>query len=186
MNKIAFRENSGNWIYYLTWLTYKEVCVYVKKIDKELHQSNSLNDMIQRSLTDNVKRIATYIEKQPEHFFNALVLAVYDGDPQWREIELEYDNDEKYARIHKSIKESKLTQKESVIHVVLIDIKKQTDEAVENNHNILKNENFFSNMVQKFVVDGFRKIFKLDAPTAKRINKYVVDEYTNEYNGECA
>lgn len=96
MNKIAFRENSGNWIYYLTWLTYKEVCVYVKKIDKELHQSNSLNDMIQRSLTDNVKRIATYIEKQPEHFFNALVLAVYDGDPQWREIELEYDNDEKY------------------------------------------------------------------------------------------
>lgn len=97
-----------------------------------------------------------------------------------------YDNDEKYARIHKRIKESKLTQKESEIHEVLIDIKKQTDEAVENNHNILKNENFFSNMVQKFVVDGFRKIFKLDAPTAKRINKYVVDEYTNEYNGECA
>jgi len=96
MNKIAFRENSGNWIYYLTWLTYKEVSLYVKKVDKELHQSNSLNNMIQRSLTDNVKRIAAYIERQPEHFFNALVLAVYDGDPQWREIELEYDNEEKY------------------------------------------------------------------------------------------
>lgn len=96
MNKIAFREKSGNWIYYLTWLTYKEVSLYVKKVDKELHQSNSLNNMIQRSLTDNVKRIATYIERQPEHFFNALVLAVYDGDPQWREIELEYDNEEKY------------------------------------------------------------------------------------------
>lgn len=96
MNKIAFRENSGNWIYYLTWLTYKEVSLYVKKVDKELHQSNSLNNMIQRSLTDNVKRIAAYIEKQPEHFFNALVLAVYDGDPQWREIELEYGDEEKY------------------------------------------------------------------------------------------
>lgn len=96
MNKIAFRENSGDWIYYLTWLTYKEVSIYVKKIDKELHQSNSLNDMIQRSLTDNVKRIANYIEKQPEHFFNALVLAVYDGDPRWREIELEYGNGERY------------------------------------------------------------------------------------------
>ena len=61
MNKIAFREKSGDWIYYLTWLTYKEVELYVKRIDKELHQSNSLNDMIQRSLTDNVKKIATYI-----------------------------------------------------------------------------------------------------------------------------
>lgn len=96
MNKIAFREKSGDWIYYLTWLTYQEVSVFVKKIDKELHKSNSLNDMIQRSLTDNVNRIATYIEKQPEHFFNALVLAVYDGDPQWREIELKYDDEEKY------------------------------------------------------------------------------------------
>lgn len=96
MNKIAFREKSGDWIYYLTWLTYKEVELYVKRIDKELHQSNSLNDMIQRSLTDNVKKIATYIEKQPEHFFNALVLAIYDGDPQWREIELEYDDGEQY------------------------------------------------------------------------------------------
>ena len=96
MNKIAFREKSGDWIYYLTWLTYQEVSVFVKKIDKELHKSNSLNDMIQRSLTDNVNRIATYIEKQPEHFFNALVLAVYDGDPKWREIELKYDDEEKY------------------------------------------------------------------------------------------
>ena len=96
MNKIAFRENSGDWIYYLTWLTYKEVSIYVKKVDKELHKSNSLNEMIQRSLTDNVRRIAAYIERQPEHFFNALVLAVYDGDPQWREIELEYDDEEKY------------------------------------------------------------------------------------------
>mgnify|MGYP001852878999 CR=1 FL=1 len=96
MNKIAFREKPGDWIYYLTWFTYKEVSTYVKKIDKELHQSKSLNDMIQRSLTENVDRIASYIEKQPERFFNALVLAVYDGDPQWREVELDYGNGEKY------------------------------------------------------------------------------------------
>lgn len=96
MNKIAFREKSGDWIYYLTWFTYKEVSLYVKRIDKELHQSKSLNDMIQRSLTDNVDKIASYIEKQPERFFNALVLAVYDGDPQWREVELDYGQGEKY------------------------------------------------------------------------------------------
>ena len=96
MNKIAFREKTGDWIYYLTWFTYKEVSTYVKRIDKELHQSKSLNDMIQRSLTENVDRIASYIEKQSERFFNALVLAVYDGDPQWREVELDYGKGERY------------------------------------------------------------------------------------------
>lgn len=95
MNKTAFRQKTGNWIYYLTYFTYREVFDYVKKIE-ELHESKTLNDMIQRSLTDNVNKIATYIEKQEEHFFNALVLAVYDGDPQWREVELDYGDGEKY------------------------------------------------------------------------------------------
>lgn len=96
MKKLAFREHSGDWIYYLTSLSYKEVAQHVKKIDNELHTSKSLSDMIQRSLTDNVKKIATYIENQREHFFNALVLAVYDGDPQWQEINIDYGDGEHY------------------------------------------------------------------------------------------
>lgn len=96
MNKVALREKSGDWIYYLTSFMYSEVRDYVKRVDGELHKSNSLNEMIQRSLTDNVNSIARYIENQKEHFFNALVLAVYDGDPQWREVELDYGDGEKY------------------------------------------------------------------------------------------
>ena len=96
MYKLALREKSGDWIYYLTSLTYKEVAEHVKKIDDELHSSKTLSDMIQRSLTDNVVKIAKYIENQPEHFFNALVLAVYDGDPQWREVKLDYGDGETY------------------------------------------------------------------------------------------
>ncbi len=96
MKKLALRECSGDWIYYLTALSYKEVFENVRKIDRELHESKSLSDMIQRSLTDNVDKIANYITNQPEHFFNALVLAVYDGDPQWREIKINYDNGESY------------------------------------------------------------------------------------------
>lgn len=96
MNKLALREKSGDWIYYITSLTYREVADHVKKIDKELHESHTLSDMIQRSLTDNVNKIATYIETQSEHFFNALVLAVYDGDPKWREISIDYGAGETY------------------------------------------------------------------------------------------
>ena len=96
MKKLSLREKSGDWIYYLTSFTYKEVNENVKRVDDELHKSKSLNELIQRSLTDNVNSIARYIENQKEHFFNALVLAVYDGDPQWREIELNYGDGEKY------------------------------------------------------------------------------------------
>lgn len=101
-------------------------------------------------------------------------------------ISAKYDNDKKYARIHKRIKENKLTDKESEIQEVLLEVKQQADESVLNNKTILENENFFSKMVQKYVVTGFKKIFSLDAPMAKKINNYVVEEYINEYNGECA
>lgn len=101
-------------------------------------------------------------------------------------ISAKYGNDKKYARIHKRVKESKLTEKESEIQEVLLEVKKQADESVLNNKNILDNENFFGKMVQKYVVTGFKKLFNLDAPTAKKINNYVVEEYMNEYNGECA
>lgn len=41
---------------------------------------------------NNYKSIANYIETQEERFFNALVLAVYDGVPTWHEVRLEYDD----------------------------------------------------------------------------------------------
>lgn len=42
------------------------------------------------------QHISGDIKQQPERFFNALVVAVYDDDPQWREVELDYSNGEKY------------------------------------------------------------------------------------------
>jgi len=95
----AIRAKVGIWIYYVTTLTYKQVGQYVKKVDNELHKSVVLREMLQRSITDNYKQIATYITQQQERFFNSLVLAVYDGDPQWHEVRLDYGNDEEYFDI---------------------------------------------------------------------------------------
>lgn len=96
MKKIAIRNHIGDWVYYLTSLSFKEVSDNVCKITNELHESRTLSDMIQRGLTKNVEKIADYIESQQERFFNALVLAVYDGDPQWREIKIDYGEEEIY------------------------------------------------------------------------------------------
>lgn len=90
----AIRAKIGNWTYYITTLTFQQVSDHVEKIDDQLHNSESLQDLIQRSITNNYKSIKQYILNQPEMFFNSLVLAVYDGTPSWVEVELSYDQEE--------------------------------------------------------------------------------------------
>lgn len=92
----AIRANIGNWTYYNATLTFEDVSKYVKRIDNELHKSESLSEAIQRGLTNNYLSIKEYILNQEERFFNSLVLAVYDGNPNWIEVELEIENQEFY------------------------------------------------------------------------------------------
>ena len=95
----AIRSQIGSWIYYVATLTFKEVATHVKRVDNELHKSQLLQDMLQRSITNNYKSIASYIENQEERFFNALILAVYDGEPEWHEVRLEYDNGDEFYNL---------------------------------------------------------------------------------------
>jgi DGQHR domain-containing protein len=92
----ALRAKIGDWDYYVTTLTFEQVNTFVSKIDENLHKSESLKDLIQRSITNNYINIKEYIINQPEVFFNSIVLAVYDDYPDWREIEFKYDDDETY------------------------------------------------------------------------------------------
>lgn len=92
----ALKAKIGTWDYYVTTLTFKQVNDFVSKVDDQLHKSDSLKDLIQRSITENYISIKEYIIKQPELFFNSLVLAVYDHYPDWREIEFKYDDLETY------------------------------------------------------------------------------------------
>lgn len=91
----AIRGILGEKTYYTATFTFEQIAERVKRIDKELHTSESLREQLQRALTDNHKSIKEYILTQKEHFFNALVLAVYDGDPTWNELEFEF-NDIRY------------------------------------------------------------------------------------------
>lgn len=92
----AIRARIGDWDYYITTLTFEQVDKYVSKIDNELHKSENLNELIQRSITNNYQSIKEYILNQNELFFNALVLAVYNDYPDWREIEFKYEGEEIY------------------------------------------------------------------------------------------
>ena len=96
-NKIpAIKSTIGDWTYYTTSLSFKQVVLLVDKMSDELYQSKSLKKALQRSITDNYKNIEQYIISQPERFFNFLVLAIYDGEPNWIQVDLELGNDTFY------------------------------------------------------------------------------------------
>lgn len=92
----AIRARIGDWTYYVSTLTFGQISTYVSKVDEQLHKSESLKELIQRSVSNNFISIRDYILNQPELFFNSLVLAVYDDYPNWREIEVEYEDGETY------------------------------------------------------------------------------------------
>jgi DNA sulfur modification protein DndB len=92
----AIKGRIGDWDYYISTLTFQQVSDYVSRVDDELHKSESLKELIQRSITNNFLSIKKYILNQPELFFNSLVLAVYDDYPEWVEIEVKYNELETY------------------------------------------------------------------------------------------
>ena len=53
----AIRSQMGVWIYYVSSLNFDEVSKYVRPINDELHKSELLSGMIQRSITENYKSI---------------------------------------------------------------------------------------------------------------------------------
>lgn len=92
----AIQGRIGTTTYYTANLSFLQVSEIIKRIDNELHTSSSLKEQIQRSLTDNYSKIKDYILNKKDHFFNSLVLAIYDGEPKWTEIRYEIDEEQYY------------------------------------------------------------------------------------------
>ncbi len=92
----AIRGKIGDWDFYTSTLTFQQVNDFISKVDYELHKSEGLRELIQRSITNNFVSIKKYILNQPEFFFNSLVLAVYNDYPEWVEIEVKYNEFETY------------------------------------------------------------------------------------------
>lgn len=88
----ALRSKMGDWTYYVSTITFGQVKKYVSRVDEELHKSESLKELIQRSVSNNYVKIKDYIVNQKELFFNAIVLAVYNDYPIWHEIEVEFED----------------------------------------------------------------------------------------------
>lgn len=79
----AIRARMGDWWYYAATMTFTEIAERVKRVD-EIYEADSLKTWIQRQVDDERReQIATYLREQDQHFFNAIVLGIFDGAPDW-------------------------------------------------------------------------------------------------------
>jgi len=140
---------------------------------KRLFDRKNLSEVTQDDMKQNIGALEKIFDKVTElNRKNNLLKA-------------KYENDTKYARLHKRIvQRGGLTQRESDIQESLAEVKKETDERILLNKNLMNADAFFAQMLMKNVVDAFDKIkVALDPEAAKFINNLLVKEYMSEYQG---
>jgi DNA sulfur modification protein DndB len=72
----AMRARMGDWWYYTTTMTFKDIAERIKRV-KEIQESSSLKTWIQRELKEaRTREIAEYLNSQPQRFFNSIVLGL--------------------------------------------------------------------------------------------------------------
>ena len=82
----SLRGLIGDWVYYPALVKLKVIAERVS-IAEEIYQSPALSKMVQRWIKRNGgKEIKNYLLKQKERFFNSLIVAVYEGEPDWHAI----------------------------------------------------------------------------------------------------
>ncbi|MBI4446681.1 MAG: DGQHR domain-containing protein [Acidobacteria bacterium] len=83
----ALRAAIGDWIYYVTFMRMGDIRDRIH-FAEEIHKSESLKEFIQRQLTNRAADIAEYLLSQQQRFFNAIVIGVYEGEPDWYQLEV--------------------------------------------------------------------------------------------------
>ena len=149
--------------------------ISLKEELERLFKKKNLNEVTKEEMEANIKALEIVYAKAKElERKNQLLRA-------------KYDNDEKYARLHKRLMEKDpLTDSESKLFEALQGLKKEVDAQIIQNSKMLENESFVERMMMRLVIDQFKnkQHIPLDAATTKRINGMIVKEYMNEFYGK--
>jgi type I restriction enzyme R subunit len=148
--------------------------VSLKQELERIFKKKNLDEVNQHNMRENILLLQSIYNRVTElNRRNALLKA-------------KYEQDEKYARIHKRLTENKtLNVKETQLHEALMNVKTQTDEQLQNNKGLLSNEAFFTDRyLLNLVANEFvrRQKLKLDTDTTKAINTLIAGEYMAQYN----
>ena len=151
--------------------------ISLKEELERLFKKKNLNEVTKEEMESNIKDLESIYTKATElERKNQLLKA-------------KYDNDAKYARIHKRLMEKDpLTDKESKLFEALQGLKQEVDNHILHNSKLLENESFVEKMMLRLVIDQFKnkQNIPLDLAATKRVNGLIVKEYMNEFYGRVA
>jgi DNA sulfur modification protein DndB len=89
----AIRAWMGDWVYYVTTMTFWDIKQRVVREVTEIHNNKGLSDMIQRVLESRSKEITRYLQTENQRFFSSIIAGVYQGEPQWNSIRITQERD---------------------------------------------------------------------------------------------
>ena len=144
---------------------------------ERLFKKKNLNEVSKEEMEANIKALQEIYDQAKElERKNQLLRA-------------KYDNDEKYARLHKRLMEKDpLTDSESKLFEALQGLKNEIDNQIQQNAQVLENESYVERMIMRIVLEQFKQKqnIPMDLDTSKRVNTMVVKEYMNEFYGRIA
>ncbi len=90
-----------------------------------------------------------------------------------------YENDTKFARIHKRIKEQNMNvlNTDLALHEMLLFIKHETDKTVVNNQAILNNQDYFAEATKRTILETLEDKGIRDLNVVRFFNNTLVNEY---------
>lgn len=151
--------------------------VSLKEELERLFKKKNLNEVTKEEMERNIKELEHIYKSSKElERTNQLLKA-------------KYDNDAKYARLHKRLMEKDpLTDSESKLFEALQSLKKEVDAQVLQNSKMMENESYVERMMVKMVIEQLKNKhhLPLNAEQAKDINGLMVKEYMNEFHGRVA
>ncbi len=89
----CMRGKMGDTFFYSTLMTFNAIADRVKlphEIDAKYSlEELKLGDWIQRKIQDKrISHIVQYLKTQEQHFFNSIIIGIFDGNPSWQDINI--------------------------------------------------------------------------------------------------
>lgn len=86
----AIRSNIGDWVFYVTTLSLKNISSLIKRPD-EIHSRKGLSTWIQREIIEtHADEISKYLQENEQRFLGSLIVGVYGGNPNWSPLNVNY------------------------------------------------------------------------------------------------
>lgn len=137
---------------------------------KRLFKKKNIEELTSEEMNEAIKNLKNIYEQANQLNQKDALLAA------------KYENDTKYAKIHKRIKENNMNVFDSdvALHEVLIDIKHKTDAKVIDNQDILKNQEYFLEETKSTIIEILEKKGIRNLEVIRFINRILVNEYFYE------